>query len=342
MQEKTVLLTGVTGFLGSHTAIRLLENSYRVIGTLRDMQRAEAIVSVIGKHAKNIANLHLEQAELMDAEVWDRLTERVDFVLHIASPIPRTLPKKEEDLIEPAKAGTLNVLRASAKNGVKRVVLTSSLAAIAYGKAKDERSGTYTEKNWTDTTNYKDTSSYGRSKTIAERVAWNFIEAEGNGLELVTICPGVILGPVLEKDFGTSANLVIKPLSGTLPAIPKIGFDLVDVRSAADLHLRAMESDAAKNQRFICSSGCLLFKDIVAILKEAYPERKLPSRTLPNFAVRLLAFFDPTLKPVLLGLGVRRTIDRSKATQILDWNPLTPKEAVVSCAQSVFDLGIVR
>ena len=338
---QTVLVTGVTGFLGSHTAIQLLAKGYTVIGTLRNKDRASAIRNVIAQHTQKTDNLSFLEADVTDEAVWHKALVGVDAVLHMASPFPRHLPKDENDLILPAKQGTLNVLKAASKNGVKRVVLTSSMGAIVYGKAKANRNGTYTEANWTDITNRDDTTPYFRSKTIAEKAAWNFIEQDNSGLELTTICPGAILGPVLEQDFGTSANIVAKPLSGSLPAIPLIGFDVVDVRSVADLHVRAMESATAAGERFIGSAGFLSLQEVTMILREAYPDRKVPKRKLPNFAVRLLSNVDGTLKPILLDLGVERRVDNRKAKQLLGWEPIEPKKAVLACAESLLKLKIV-
>lgn len=340
--SKKVLLTGVTGFLGSHTTIQLLEKGYHVLGTMRDLSRSESIKAVIAEHTDKIDNLSFAQADLSDDSVWENLVKGMDYIQHIASPFPRVLPKKEEDLIEPAKRGTLCIMEAAAANQVKRVVLTSSTGSIIYGKDKDQRNRTFTEEDWTDATNKKDSTPYFRSKTIAERAAWDFIEQDQSGLELATVFPGAILGPVLEKDFGTSANLVIKTIDGSAPAMPKIGFDTVDVRSVADLLIRAMESPKAANQRYIGSAGYLKFMDVANILRKAYPDRKIPKIYLPNFAVRLYSNIDPSLKPVLLDLGTERKLDNSKAKQELGWQPIDNEEAVLSCAKSVLALGILK
>lgn len=341
MEDTKVLLTGVTGFLGSHTTIQLLEKGYKVIGTLRNMKRADEIKQVIATHTKNIDNLSFVEADLNDSKIWEQLAEGVHYIIHIASPFPRKLPKKEEDLILPAKNGTLNILKAAAKNEVKRVVLTSSSGAIVYGKEKGKRSGTYDEKDWTNVENTKDSTPYFRSKTIAEKAAWNFIKEDKSGLELVTICPGAILGPVLEKDFGTSANIVIKTMDGSTPAIPKIGFDMVDVRSVADLHIKAMETAEVAGERFVGSSGFLSFKEVADILREKYPDRKIPKKILPNFAVKMFSNFDTTLKPILIDLGVERKVDNSKAKKMLNWQPISNKEAVISCAESAIKQGLL-
>lgn len=341
-KSSKVLLTGVTGFLGSHTTIQLLEKGYSVLGTLRSMDRVNEIKEVIAQHTSHIDNLTFAQADISQKDVWNDLTKDVKYVQHIASPFPRKLPKHEDDLILPAKNGVLNILKAASANHVKRVVLTSSTGSILYGRDKNNRNGTFNETDWTNVSNRKDTTPYFRSKTIAEKTAWEFIKNDTSNLELATVCPGAILGPVLEKDFGTSANIVIKALDGSSPALPDIGFDMVDVRSVADLLIRAMESPKAANQRFIGTAGYLKFKEVAQILKSEYPNRKVPSKILPNFAVRLFSNIDPSLKPVLLDLGLTRTVDNSKAINELGWNPISTKEAVLSCAKSVFDLGLIK
>ena len=339
--QKKVLLTGVTGFLGSHTTIQLLESGYQVIGTLRNMDRKDSILNTINQHTDKVDQLSFAKADLLDREIWQTLTSDVDYIMHIASPFPRTLPKNDAELVKPAKDGTLNILKAAAENNVKKVVITSSTGAIVYGKSKNERNGTFNENDWTDETVIKDSTPYFRSKTIAEKAAWEFIEKDTSGLKISVICPGAILGPVIENDFGTSANIIIKSLSGEIPALPNIGFDMVDVRSVADLHVKAMESDKANNERFVGSSGFLSFKQVADILRANYQGYKIPKSVLPNFAVRLFSNIDPTLKPILNDLGIERRVDNSKAKKLLNWKPKSLEEAVTSCADSVIKLGIV-
>jgi dihydroflavonol-4-reductase len=343
MNRKKVLLTGVTGFLGSHTTIQLLEKGYEVIGTVRDKRKADAIRTVIGKHTQNISALTIVEANLNDKEVWYDLTRDVDYVQHIASPFPREMPKHENDLIVPAKEGTLNILTAASVNKVKRVVITSSVAAIVYGKTKkDLLTRVFNETDWTDESSLKDSTPYFRSKTIAEKAAWQFHKNDQSGMELTTVLPGAILGPVLEEDFGTSANIVIKMLDGSSPALPRIGFDIVDVRSVADLLIRSMEMKEAANKRYIASAGYLTFKEVAQILKEQYPNRKIPGSELPDYLVRFFSYFDASLKPILVDVGVNRRIDNSKAVKELNWQPLPLREAVISCARSIFEKGIVK
>lgn len=341
MSNKKVLLTGITGFLGSHTAIQLLEKGYHVTGTLRDMKRAESIKKIISQHTTVSDNLAITQADITNAAVWLQLTEGMDYVQHIASPFPPKLPKHEDELILPAKNGMLNVLRAASANKVKRVVITSSSSAITYGRPGNE-TGLYNESDWTNEQSKTDLTPYFKSKTIAEKAAWDFMKDDTSGMSISVICPGAILGPVLESDFGTSANIIIKMLDGSMPAVPDIGFDLVDVRSVADLLIRGMEMEQAANQRYIGSAGFLKFKDVATILQEAYPQRKIPHRMLIDWLVRLFSIFDGTLKPVLLDLGIERKLDHSKAQLKLNWQPKSLKEAVLSCAASVIELGIVK
>ena len=337
-----VLLTGISGFLGSHTAIHLLENGYEVTGTLRSLDRADSIKTLLARHTQHVNHLRFAEAELTDEAIWRNLTKGMDYVQHVASPNPREVPRHEDDLIGPAKNGVLHVLRAAAANGVKRVVLTSSTGALMYGRPPGQQSGLYDETAWTDASNRADTTAYFRSKTLAEKVAWDFMAADSSGLELTAVLPGLVLGPVLEQDFGNSANAVLKLLDGSMPAVPALVFDLVDVRYMADLLLRAMEQPAAAGQRFVGTAGFLTYAQIAALLRTHFPGRKIPRQVLPNFLTRLLSWFDPAIRPVLLDLGQQRKCDNRKAKELLHWQPLTKEEAVTACAQSLLDLGLVK
>jgi dihydroflavonol-4-reductase len=340
--NKKVLLTGITGFVGSHTAIQLLEKGYQVTGTLRDMKRADAIKSIIAQHTSKTNNLFFAEADLQDKGIWQKLMAGVDYVQHIASPFPKVMPKDENDLILPACNGNINILSAAAAHMVKRVVVTSSGAAISYGQTPEKRRSVFDETNWTDVNRKDDIAPYYKSKAIAEKVAWDFIKTDHSGLELAVVCPGLILGPLLEEDFNASTNAIIKMLDGSLPAVPQIGYEIVDVRSIASLLILAMEQPQAASQRYIGSAGFLTFSDIAKILKKAYPKMKIPSRKLPNFMVRILSLFDPTLKPVLLDLGTERKMNHSKSVNELGWKPIKPEEAVLSSAASILQLAIVK
>lgn len=337
-----VLVTGISGFLGAHLAIHLLENGYEVTGTLRNLKRAEAVKTLLARHTRHVGQLHLVQAELTDAPVWLEVTKGMDYVQHVASPNPRELPKNENELLVPAINGVRHVLQAAAANGVKRVVLTSSSSALMYGRPQGQESGRYDESMWTDVTNRVDNTAYYRSKTLAERAAWDFMHDDTSGLELTTVLPGLILGPVLEEDFGNSANAVLKLLDGSMPAVPDMGFDIVDVRSITDLLLRAQEQPAAAGQRFLGTAGFLTLAQMATLLRTQFPDRKIPRRVLPNFLTRALSWFDPTIRPILVDLGHRRQGDSRKARQQLGWQPLDSPTAVLACAESLLALGLVK
>ncbi|MEL6969692.1 MAG: aldehyde reductase [Bacteroidota bacterium] len=335
MSEK-VLLTGVTGFIGSHTAIQLLECGYEVVGTLRSMARAEEIKAVIAEHTKQVDKLSFQEAELLDTESWRRaITPDITYVQHIASPLPRELPKTADELIVPARDGALNVLRAAAQAGVKRVVMTSSMAAISYGTGKKQ--GTFNETHWSNEDVHADHTFYTRSKTVAEKAAWEFMEQDDSGMELSVINPVAVLGPILEKDYGTSADFVKKMMDGSLPMVPKMGFAVVDVRSVADLHIKAMESSQAAGERFLAGGDYYYFSDVAAVLREAYPKHKIPRLAMPDFLVKLLSNFDKSIKQVLPEIGAERKTDISKARQVLNWEPINSKEAILATASSLIE-----
>lgn len=338
-KTKKVLLTGVTGYLGSHTAIQLLENGYEVVGTLRNASRINQIQKTIAKYTSQIDHLSFVVADLTDdISVWKSVMKGIDFVLHIASPIPRTLPKHPNDLIIPARTGILNILKAASQTGVKRVIMTSSTGAIDHGVIKRK---VFTEKDWSDETNIKDNTPYFRSKTIAEKAAWQFMQTDQSELEFTVINPGLILGPILEQDYGTSPELIKKMLDGSMPALPKMGFALVDVRSAAALHIRAMEHPQATGQRFIAANDFFWAKDIAKVLKDKYPDKKIPNISLPNFAVRLFALIDKETRPVLSELGAERRHDSSKARKILHWQPISIQQSIIDTAESLIDFKLV-
>ncbi|MFK7798207.1 MAG: SDR family oxidoreductase [Aureispira sp.] len=333
-----VLLTGVTGFLGSHTTIQLLNKGYEVIGSMRDLQRADSIKNVIKQHTKNIDKLSFRQAELLDQNTWLKIVQDVDYVLHIASPIPINPPSDIDELVKPAKEGTLNVLKAASRAGVKKVVITSSIAAVSFGNTKNKK---FNENDWSDETNIKDHTAYTISKTVAEKAAWEFIKQDNSGMKISVINPGTIIGPVLEKDFSASIAIIQMLLDGSTPLIPKIGFSLVDVRSVADLHIKAMENKSADNERFLATEEYYSIKDICNILSKHFPNRKISSKQLPDFLLRFVSFFDKKLKNVTIELGAHRTHDNNKAKNLLDWQPLSAKQAIVDSAESLIHFEVV-
>ncbi|MEM8585499.1 MAG: aldehyde reductase [Bacteroidota bacterium] len=337
---KKVLITGLSGFLASRTAIQLLDAGYEVIGSVRNLKKGEAVMKIIASQTSYPEHLSLVEADLMDADSWKTAVQGMDYVQHIASPFPKVMPKNDDDIVIPARDGCLNVLKAAAEAGVKRVVLTSSTGAIGYGKSDHQRKSIFTESDWTNTNDKKDSTAYFRSKTIAEHAAWDFIKSDQSGMELSVVCPGAILGPVLYEDTSSSINIVLKTMDGSAPAIPPVGFDMVDVRDVADLLIRAMEKTEAANQRYIGAAGYRSFKEVAEVLRNHLPGRKIPKRVLPSWALRLFAKLDKSVGAILIEIGAERKMDNSKAKQQLGWSPRTPEEAIKATADSIIHLKL--
>ncbi len=300
----TVLVTGGSGFIGSHAILQLLAAGYDVRATVRDLKRegdVRAMLKVGGNDGGN--KLKFFAANLESDAGWKEAASGCEYVLHIASPFPASLPKHEDELIVPARDGALRVLRAARDAGVKRVVLTSSFAAIGYGTPP--REDPYTEVDWTDV-NGPDVLPYIKSKTIAERAAWDFIAKEGGALEMAVVNPVGVFGPVLGPDYATSILLVSKLMEGAMPGVPQIYFGAVDVRDVADLHLRAMTHISAKGQRFLATAGDFLpLREMARMLKAKLGDaaKKVPTRELPNFLVKLAALRDPAGETDFAGVG---------------------------------------
>lgn len=335
-----VLVTGATGFIASHCVLALIERGHSVRGTARSAGRAEHLSQALSAYSGRPVEVAVSVADLGDDAGWDEAVEGMDYVLHVASPIPANLPRNPDELIIPAREGALRVLRASKAAGVKRVVLTSSVAAISYGWGA-ERPDLLTEAHWSDPGNLKDNTAYTRSKTIAERAAWDFMASEGAGMEMVAVNPAAVLGPVMSDDFSASLELVTQLLGGRLPALPKMGFQLVDVRDVADAHLLAMEHPQAAGERFILADDFMWFSDLADLLRTDFPDyaKKIPRRTLPGWFVRLMAPFNPPLKQILPELGQKRLVSSQKARDVLGWSPRTSRQAVLAAANSLVAHG---
>lgn len=339
----TILVTGGSGFIGSHAIIQLLAAGHTVRTTVRNPQRephVRAMLKVAG--ADPDGPLSFFAADLEQDEGWRNAVAGCDYVLHVASPFPPATPKTEDELIVPARDGALRVLRAARDTGVKRVVLTSSFAAIGYGHAP--RSVPFTEADWTNLGG-GDVPAYQKSKTIAERAAWDFISADGGGLELAVVNPVGVLGPVLGPDFSTSILLVQRFMDGAVPGCPRLSFGLVDVRDVVDLHVRAMTSAAAKGERFIAvGSDDVPMVEIARVLKRRMgaAARRVPTRQVPDWLVRIAALRDPTVRGVLPELGKRKKASNEKARRLLGWSPRPYEESVVDTAESLLRLGLLR
>jgi dihydroflavonol-4-reductase len=336
-----VLVTGASGFLAKHCIAELLKKGYRVRGSLRRPEAAAEVTAAVAKLVDPAGRLEFATLDLNTDAGWHEELRGCKYLLHIASPFPLGVPKNRDEIVKTARDGTLRALRAAANNGVLRTVKTSSTLAIMNGHPRGWKQ-VYTEDDWSDADS-PTIQPYPLSKTLAERAAWEFAAQDTSGMELSVICPGFILGPALDRDIGTSAEVIRMFLSGAYPAVPRTCTAIADVRDVAAGHVAAMESPAAAGKRFICASESLWLKEIGAILLKRFPEfrRALPTRELPDLVVRLIALFDPTLRAVVPDLGEKKAVANEKARRALGLQLRTAEEAIVGMAQSLIDLRLV-
>jgi len=339
----TVLVTGGSGFIGSHCVLQLLSAGHKVRTTIRNLRREADVRDLLKQGgADHDDRLTFAEADLEKDAGWPDAVKGCDYVLHVASPFPSAVPKDENDLIVPARDGALRVLRASRDAGVRRVVLTSSFAAIGYGHPP--QTAPFDETSWTDT-NAPHVQPYVKSKTIAERAAWTFIDREGGELELSVINPVGVFGPVLGPNLSTSILLIQRLMNGAMPGCPNMTFGVVDVRDVADLHLRAMVDPAAAGERFLAVSGDFMFiVQMARVLKARLgpAARRVPTIQLPNWLIRLAARWDPAIRQIVPELGKRKNATNRKAREVLGWSPRKNEDAVTATAESLLKLGLLK
>ena len=338
-----VLVTGGSGFIGSHILVQLLEAGHSVRTTVRNLAREPEVCALLKRAGWEPGErLRFFAADLKSDQGWKEATQGSEFVLHVASPFPASVPKHEDELIIPAREGALRVLRAARDQGVKRVVLTSSFAAVGYGHA--EQSAPFDESSWTDLTG-PGLTAYVKSKTLAERAAWDWVAREGGEMELATVNPVGVFGPVLGPDYATSILIVQKMMDGEMPGCPRLWFGGVDVRDVADLHLRAMTHPAARGERFLATAGDFVsLVEMAGMLKRRLGEaaRRVPTRELPDWLVRVAAWKDSAVKQILPELGKRKNATSHKARTVLGWTPLPLEDAVTATAESLARLGLLK
>jgi len=331
----TVLVTGGSGFLGGWCLAELLRQGHRVRTTVRDLSREPEVRAAVGAEVEAGDRLSVLPADLSSDEGWEEAARGCDYVLHVASPFPPVQPKDPDELIVPAREGTLRVLRAGLDAGADRVVVTSSVAAVTgSGRAQ---SGPLTEEDWSDPENPKLTP-YAKSKTIAERAAWDLVRDRGELERLAVVNPGAILGPVLSDDLSYSLEVIERLLKG-MPGVPRIGFSFVDVRDVADLQIKAMAVPEAGGERFVATERFLWMSEVAEVLRDRLGEAatKVPSRTVPNLLVRAMGVFDSSIRSVVGQLGKRTELSSEKARSRLGWSPRPVEETIVDCARSLID-----
>ncbi len=337
-----VLVTGGSGFIGGHCILQCLAAGHQVRTTVRSLSREPEVRTLLERAgAAGDDRLSFAAADLERDAGWPEAVAGCDFVLHVASPFPLGVPKNEDELIVPARDGALRVLKAARAAKVRRVVLTSSFAAIGYGHK--EQAAPFDETSWTDP-NGEGVSAYAKSKTLAERAAWDYVAREG-GPEVAVVNPVMVFGPALGPDVSTSVQLLKRMMDGGMPALPKLGFGVVDARDVADLHLRAMTDPRARGERFLAVAGGFMSMREIALTLRARmggAARHVPTRELPDWLVRLAALADPSLRQAVPELGKSKNATGAKAKSLLGWAPRSREDALVATAESLLRLGMLK
>lgn len=336
-----VVVTGASGFVAKYVIAELLNRGMSVVGTLRSLDKADSVRQAVVRAGADPAGLTFAAADLMRDDSWDAITNHARYVIHTASPFPVQQPDNADDLIAPAREGTLRVLVAAHRAGVKRVVLTSSTVAVMYA-AKYTPGYLFTEDDFTDEAR-AGLTPYIQSKTLAEKAAWNFVKTKAGAPELAVINPAFVQGPALDDDLSTSHELMRLMAAGTYPAAPKVVFPVCDVRDAAAAHVEAMLRPEAAGQRFIIAQGETRLYDIGQRMVAECPDlkSKAPRFELPDSAVRALAVFDKRLRTILPELGSHRVCSNRKAREILGLTLRGPDEAIGAAARSLRELKLI-
>ena len=331
-----VLLTGISGFIAKHVALKLLNAGFAVRGTVRRLDRAEEVRAALLPYlTEGSGQLSFVQADLESDAGWAEAMQGVSALVHTASPFPINQPKDPAMVIRPAVEGTERVLKAASAAGITRVVLTSSVAAVVNDGKHDTLQD---EADWCDV-HLPSTSAYTKSKTLAERAAWEIAKAKG--LKLTTINPGFVFGPPLDENYGDSIGFVVRILSGKDPMLPPYGLPVVDVRDVAEAHLRALQRPETAGKRYILASGSMAFADMGRTLKAAYPTRKIATREAPHFVLKLLAYFDPSIRGILPKLGHLERVSNARAVKELGIEFIAPKAALLASADWLVKHGKV-
>lgn len=341
---ETVVVTGVSGFIARYVALALLREGYSVRGTVRDAAKGEAVRKGLVPHepaAADPARLSFAAADLTRDDGWKDALRGARAVMHVASPFPMAQPSDRNALTPAARDGALRVIGAALDAGAERIVMTASMVTMMYrpNRPAEMKVG---ENDWTDLS-WNKLSAYVVSKTEAEKAAWRFVEEKGAKARFTTIHPGFVLGPALDKDFGTSIELMRMIMTGAYPAMPPVAYPIVDVRDVADLHVAALKRPATGGRRLIAANGALSMAELAAEVKKAEPEkaRKAPTATLPGFLVSALSAFDRNLAAVIPDLGTRPAPDSAYVTDLTGVRFRSPGEAAAATARSLARLGVV-
>jgi dihydroflavonol-4-reductase len=334
----TILVTGASGYIAKHIVLRLLQGGHHVRGSVRSPAKAEALRAAMAAHAPDGADrLSTVELDLTRDEGWGEAASGVDAILHTASPFPMVQPKDAQALIRPAVEGARRAIAAARDAGVDRVILTSSIAAVGEGPQPTGRR-LYDARDWSDT-EAKGITAYSVSKTLAERAAWDMVETEAQGIRLTTINPGFVLGAPLDGDTGTSLGVIERLLKGRDPMLPRLGFACADVGDIAEMHVRALDRPETVGQRLIGTGGFLWFTEMAEAVAGAFPDRRVTTRQAPDLMIRAIGLFDPTVRSIVPGLGIRREFDTTPARDLLGMSFRDPRESVIDSARWLVDQG---
>ncbi len=331
-----MLLTGANGYIGRHILLELLNQGYQVRASVRSLQKSGEIVDALRNHVKDVntldSNLSFVELSLDSDAGWNEAMAGVDVLIHSASPFPLVIPANEDELIRPAVDGTLRALRAAKNVGVNRVILTSSNAAV-FGRDLPKGAKEFDETMWTDVNHPIGRAAYRRSKTLAERAAWDFVKNEAPGIALTTINPSLVIGAPLDTNFGSSMAIIDQLIKGTKRMLPDLRVGIVDVKDVARMHVDAIKIDATKGERIIASTGTRSLVEIAKIIKTNNPNIKVITKRAPTWLLKLRAIFKKEQRPGLLLVGRPNLISNAKARSLFTFEFIQPEISIVESAK---------
>ena len=331
---KKVLVTGTTGFIGLHCVQQLLEKGFAVNGTLRSFDRKDEVINALSSHNTSTEHLALFETDLLDDKGWDKAIEGCEYILHVASPFVLT-PENEDFFVRPAVEGSLRVLKLANNHNIKKVVLTSSFAAMADTL---EEKDSFDETDWSDP-NKKGIQAYGKSKTLAEKAAWDFMSSDKPSFTLTVINPVAVTGPSLSKDIGTSNSIISQMINGNIPGTSKVHIGFVDVRDVAAAHVTAMLNKKTDGERIIVSEKTLWMDEVATILRTAGFD-KAPSKVMPKWLMSIMSIFKKDLKFIVPLINKKRAIHSTKAKDLLNWEPISAEDSIVATAKQLQEYNL--